>query len=366
MALWELDQFQGPRFLGFVRNIPQPEAFMGANWLPDQNVFDLAFEYILGTDERPVMAHVMGWDSEAPIHGRPGLGEKISGELPPIKRKARMSEKEIIRFLSPRAGTTDVQDAVNYVYDLTSRLVESVFARAEWLRIKALSEDTVDYNEGGVQFQFDFGLNDQFQILLRSTGAVNDAGGDESGNFGPPWSDTANATPISDLMTISDRVEDETGFRPDRMVLSRKARGYLLQNTAARELIRGASAPDATLTQQELDTLLTLYDLPRLITYNARVKTEQPDGTTVEDRVQRENRAFLLPPPTVQLGSTLWGPTAESRPLLGTTLADQAPGVIAVTYGQEEPPSEWTKAVGVAFPSIPGAEHLAQMELWEA
>ena len=85
MALWELDEFQGPQFLGFVRNVPTPPGFMGQRWLPDQTTFDLEFEYILGAWRRPVMAHVVGWDSEAPIHGRPALGQKVSGELPPIR-----------------------------------------------------------------------------------------------------------------------------------------------------------------------------------------------------------------------------------------------------------------------------------------
>ncbi len=64
------------------------------------------------------------------------------------------------------------------------------------------------------------------------------------------------------------------------------------------------------------------------------------------------------------IGATLWGPTAESRPLIGTPLSSQAPGVYAVAYGQEEPPSEWIKAVGVTFPSMPGADKLGQMKLW--
>src|SRR3954471_23636703 len=101
MALWQLDEFKPPALLGFIRNIPTPQAFIGTRWLPNRVVNDLDFEYILGASKKPVMAHVMGFDSEAPIHGRPGLGERVRGELPPIKRKARFGEKEIIKFLAP-------------------------------------------------------------------------------------------------------------------------------------------------------------------------------------------------------------------------------------------------------------------------
>lgn len=362
MALWELDQFQGPRFLGFVRNVPTPPAFAGRRWLPDQTVFDLAFEYILGAQERPIMAHVMTWDAEAPIHGRPALGRKVSGELPPIKRKARISEKEIIRFLTPRAGVPDVQAAIDSVYNLTGTLLDSVQSRVEWLRMQALSEDTVVYNEGGVQFAMDYGLTANFQIDL--TTMLDGDGTDVAATYSTVWSDTANSNPVLDLQVICDLIELTKGFRPAEFVCSKKTVNYMLANVAMRNLIRGTTAPAAILTRQEIDTLFTLYGLPTIVTYDVILRNEEEDGTYSDVRPLAENRAFLVPPSTATLGNTLWGPTAESRPLLGTNLASQAPGIMAVTYGEEEPPSEWVKAVGVAFPSIPGADLLGQMKLY--
>ena len=75
-----------------------------------------------------------------------------------------------------------------------------------------------------------------------------------------------------------------------------------------------------------------------------------------------ETKAFMIPAGGV--GETLWGPTAESRNLIGTPLASQAPGIIAVTYGTEEPPAEWVKAAAVAFPTMPNAHLLAQAKLY--
>jgi hypothetical protein len=299
MALWELDEFQGPQFLGFVRSVPEPNTFLGTRWLPNQTVFDLEFEYIKGVNDKPVMAHVMGWDSEAPIHSRAQAGERVSGELPPIKRKSKVSEKEIIRFLTPRAGVPDVQTAINSVYNLTADLLDSVQARVEWLRMQALSENKVVYNEGGVIFAF---------------------------------------------------------------VCSRKTSGLLVNNQAMRDLIRGANAPTAVLTTGEIQALFQIYDLPTVVTYDVKVRNENADGTYSEVRPLAENKAFLTTPGGV--GKTLWGPTAESRPLLGTNLASQAPGIYAVTYGKEEPPSEWVKAVGVSFPSMPDSHTLAQMKIF--
>ncbi len=359
MALWELDEFQGPRFLGFVRNVPAPEPFVGQQWLPNQTTFDLEFEYIKGVNDRPVMAHVMGWDSEAPIDGRPPLGERVSGELPPIKRKAKVGEKEIIRFLSPRAGTPDRQSAIDSVYRLTGRLVESIQARVEWLRIQALSEDKITYNEGGVIFEFDYGIDPAFQWNYDT---AQDGAAASTGTGGVAWNLPATASPIDDLTKHCNAMETKTGYRPATIVMSRKALNYLLQSAEIKGLIRPAGAPDSILTQAEVNNVFALYGLPTIQTYDVKVRSENADGTASDVRPLAENKAFLVPAGGV--GNTLWGPTAESRPLLGTSLASSAPGIYAVTYGKEEPPSEWVKAVAVAFPSMPDAHLLGQATLW--
>lgn len=362
MALWELDEFQGPRFLGFVRNVPVPEAFSGRRWLPDRTINDLSFDYIKGSFDRPVMAHLMGWDSEAPIHGRPGLGERVQGELPPIKRKARFSEKEIIRFLTPRAGSSDVQDAINSVYRVTAQLLDSVQARVEWLRLQALSEDTVAYNEGGFVMDFDFGITPEYQIDL--TTGLDGAANDVSASVGDEWDEPTTGNGILTLQYLCDKIEDETGFRPAEVVMSRKAVGHLLRQDDVRGMIRGSSAPSTTLTRAEVDTIFDLYNLPPIRTYDVVLNSEEEDGTYTEVRPLAQNKAFLVPGGGTFLGETLWGPTAESRPLIGTNLQSQAPGIFATTYGTDEPPEEWVKAVGVSFPSMPGANLLGQITLW--
>lgn len=357
MALWELDEFKPPQFLGYVRSLPPPPGFSASRWLPDRTVSDLEFEYILGANRKSVMAHVMGFDSEAPIHGRPGLGERVTGELPPIKRKARIGEKAIIRFLTPRSGTADVDTAINSVYNTTAELLDSLQARFEWLRMQALSEDTVVYDEGGVIFNFDYGLLDKYQLNL----PANTDGAGNSLTLGGEWDTPASSNPIVGLQYICDKLQQETGWRPPELVCSAKALGFLLQNTAMREMIRGTSAPSTVITPQELQVLFSLYNLPTITTYDVYVTKENDDGTYTDVRTMAENKAFLPPP---NLGNLLVGPTAESRVLYGTPLAAAAPGVWAETYGTTEPPAEWVKAAAVAFPTMPEAGRLAQMTLW--
>lgn len=358
MALWELDAFQGPEFLGYVRGIPTSNLHLGAQLLPDQQTDDLSFSYIRGVNNRPVMAHVMGYDSEAPIGGRAGLGDEVAGELPPIKRKSKITEKELIRFLQPRANSNDKQAAIDSVYDLTDGLVSGIQDRVEWLRMQALSEDTVDYDEGGVKFKFDFGINDKFQLDLPTK---QDGAGVSVPQLGDAWSQVNTADPISDLVYICDLVGATTGFRPARMVLRRKVLSYLQQNKKIRELLKGVNAPTGIVTTTEIASLFALYDLPVIIEYSATMVREKADGSQEVVSPLDEEKVILLP--AENIGNTLWGPTAESRVLIGTKLSAQAPGIMAVTYGTEEPPAEWVKAAAVSFPTMPNVHQLAQLEV---
>lgn len=366
--LWELDEFQGPEFLGFVRAIPEPNEFIGSRWLPNLTINDLAFEYILGTSRRPVMATILGWDSEAPLHGRRPLGEKVSGELPPIKRKVRFGEKELIRFLTPRANTSDEQDAIDSVYNLTAEVIEAVFARVEWLRMQALTEDKIVYSEDGVIFEFDYGIDDTHQIDLVTQ--QDGAGTSIASDVSTVWTDLNNSNPIFDLGYACDKIQGEGKPRPVEFVCSRKTVGLMLNNTAIRQLIRGSSAPAAILTREELNTAFQLYELPPIVTYDVTVQAEGASGTLTDVRPMAQNKGFLVPgggpvlPGHSALGATLWGPTAESRELIGTPLSTQAPGVYAKTYGKEDPPEEYVKAAGVTFPSMPGADSLVQFKLY--
>lgn len=364
MALYQLDEFKPAQFLGYVRSVPEPNQFTGVNFLPNQTVFDLAFEYVLGANRSPVMAHVMGWDSEAPIHGRRGVGEKVSGELPPIKRKSRIGEKEIARFMSPRANTPDVQLAIDAVYTDVGDLLDSIQARVEWLRLQALSEDKVLYDESGVQFAFDFGIDDEFQIDLSGVNPVDGAGTDVSADFTGAWDDPANSNPVLDLQEICNRAEEKTGRRPVTFVTSRRTANLFANNAAIKKMVRGTDSPDVMLTPGEVQSIFDRYELPTVVTYDTKIQKENEDGTYSDIRPLAPNKGFLLPEGFSTGNRTLWGPTAESRVLYGTPLAGQAPGIWAETYGTTEPPAEWTKAAAVAFPSMPEANLVCQMTLY--
>jgi hypothetical protein len=162
-------------------------------------------------------------------------------------------------------------------------------------------------------------------------------------------------------MHLCDKMQDETGQRPRTFLCSRKYASYLVDNASIKGWIYPTNAPDRPLLPGEVQGLFTRYDLPDIVTYDVTVNAEAHDGTVSTVRPMRQNAAVLLPQGSV--GNTLWGPTAESRALIGTQYSQMAPGLWASTYGVDEPPGEWSKVVAVAFPTMPDAHLLGQMTL---
>lgn len=370
MALWELDAFKPPTLLGFVRQAYEavPQEFQGSTWLPDRTVDDLSFEYLLGANRRPAMATVMSFDAEAPLASRAGQAERIQGELPPIKRKMRISEKEIIRFTQPRIASGDRGRAIEQVYRDIFDLTVALQSRAEWMKMQTLSEDLLVYDEDGIKWAFDYGINGDFQWDIPSkldNHSRNGAGySDQSIPVGGVWTDPATATYVNDLQQICDRIQRTTGRRPRRFTCSLKAANLFLDSAEIKALVRGTAAgvTSLRLSPGEVQQVFDRYQLPTINTYDATVMRENKDGSLTEVRCMAENKAFLDQGGPV--GEFLHGPTAESRVLAGTELAAAGPGVWANTYATDEPPAEWTKVAMVAFPTAPELNRVGQMTLW--
>lgn len=361
MALWDLEEFMPKNLLPWVRMQPTPAAFAAQRWLPNLTVDELDFEYIKGRRGQTVMAHVMGFDAEAPIASRQVGGGKVSGTLPPIKRKSRIGEREIIKFVSPRQGSTEQRQAINQVYRDTADLLDSIQARVEWLRIKSMSEPTVEYDEDGVVFEFDFGLTPELQFDLT---AKSDGTGTTIADFGGDWANHETSTPITDLQWIVKQGLRLHGQRYSEFVTSSEVIAHLQASKELWLLSRGPQGIPGILTQGEIDAVFARYGLPTPVSYDVFLTREEADGSLTDFQALGAGRGFLVP--VTPLGNTLWGPTAESLSLYGTPLQGQAPGIYASTFNTTEPVAEWIKAAAVSFPTMPNAHVLSQLQLTAA
>lgn len=339
-----LKEFSRRATLAYAR-ARQPRNYVGQTLFPVNTVNELTFEYWRSQNMLPVMASVQAFGAEAQIASRDGA-VKVSGEIPPIKRKINLGERHLIAL--KREGAGDVGMVRDQLYNDLDNMIDSVQARIEAMRMSAVASGQIVLNENGVVMTVDYGVPQGNQDALP---AQNVAGGQ--------W-DQANAEPITMIQTWVDAVVASSGVKPTRALTSSTVVANMIRNAQIRTMIYGDAGGSRAVSINQLNDLLETLDLPRIATYDLQARVQADNGQITTARFFPANRFVLLP--ETPLGDTLIGPTAEA--LLDTEVdAKEVAGVYAVVTQETEPPAIWTKAAACAIPTFPMADAVFQAQV---
>jgi hypothetical protein len=339
-----IKEFSRKRTLAYAR-ARQPRNHVGPTLFPVRTISELSFEYWKSQNLLPVMASVQAYGAEAQIAGRDGA-EKISGEIPPIKRKIGLDERLLIAL--KREGAGDVEMVRNQLFNDLDNMIDAVFARIEKMRMDALATGQIVLNENGVVMTVDYGVPATNRDALA---AANQADGQ--------W-DQDNAEPITMIQTWVDTVVSVSGIRPTRALTSNTVVANLIKNAQVRTMIYGDQGGSRAVSVTQLNELMATLNLPQIATYDLQVRTQAENGTITTVRFFPANRFVLLPPDP--LGETLMGPTAEA--LLDPEVeAKESAGIYAIVTQEIEPPAIWTKAAATAIPTFPMADAVFQAQV---
>lgn len=329
-----LKEFSRKATLSYART-RQPRNYLGEVLFPRNELAELTFEYWKSANLLPVMASVQAHGAEARIASRDGA-TKIMGEIPPIKRKIALNERELIAL--KREGAGDDERVRTQLYNDLDNMVDAVWARIEKMRMDAVAYGQLALNENGIIMTVDYGV----PAANKETLAGNAL-----------WSDTANSDPVGDVQRWVDAVVSSSGARPTRALASNVVVANLIKNATVRKMIFGDQGGSRAVSLNQVNDLLESLDLPRIATYDLQVRSEAEDGTLTTVRFFPSTRFVLLPQDP--LGETLIGPTAEA--LLDPEVdARDVRGVYAAVTQETEPPGVWTKAAAAAIPTFPMAD----------
>lgn len=317
-------------------------AYRGAELFPSVTVNELTFEYWKELHNIPVMARVQAFGAEAEIASREGA-EKISGEIPTIKRKINLTGRALIALR--REGVGDIDFVRNTLYNDMDNMIDSVLARIEKMRIDAVTTGKIKLAEGGVLMEVDFRVPSSHKQSLT---------GDSK------WSAYSSATPIQDMQRWRDKVIDDTGISPLRTWASTKIISHLLHSAEVRQLVYGDNGGSRAIALPQLNSVLQTMGLPPISVYDSRVRTQKEDGAYEVARFWPEELLVMMP--GEKLGDTLVGPTEEA--MLDTQMdARDMAGVHAMVYQENEPPMIWTKASGTSMITFPMADSVFQAKV---
>lgn len=295
-----------------------------SQYLPSVQVDDLMYRFSRGGGSLLEAAPYQAYDTEATIAGREGV-TRVTGELPPIKRKIRLGEYERLR--QRHATNSEVTDALMTDSETITRQIAT---RVEKARADALVTGEVVINENGMVATVDFGRTSAHEVTA-----------------GTAWSNTGSATPLTDLLAWRDTYVDTNGEDPGVILTSRKVVGYLLRNAEIRVLAGSLAGSPAIVSEAQLEAVLSVHGLPPISVYDAKYKSGG-----VATRFIPEDKLLFLPSDPSELGGTFWGTTVEALDGGYALESGEEAGIVSGVYRVEESPALWTKAAAIVLPVL--------------
>lgn len=325
---------------GYVRealsDYPQNQ-FTLARWLPNRNISDIQYRFAAGGTGLADAAQFRTYDAESPIGRRQGL-TRVTGELPPISLKTRLSEYDSLRIRNGALNASN-EEVIKAILNDGVKNARSLEARMEFARADAISNGSVTIAENGVSASVSFGRAGGMSVTAATL-----------------WSTTATADPFGDLDTWRTAYVAQNGAEPGAILMSRSTLALMRRCVnVAKAVFPTSTGIPTLLSQTNITDALAAFGLPPLYVYYAQANTYAGSATAVLPA----NKVFLLPEPVdptdyegTQLGATFWGTTAEAQlPEYGIEDGDQ-PGIVVGTYHDPDPVGLWTKAAAIGLPIL--------------
>jgi len=320
----------------YYQNNPLNTApYLGATLFPAKKQLGLDLSWIKGANGLPVALMPSEFDAKATVRDRIGFS-KVQTEMPFFREAKRIGEKdrqELNRLLSSNLGDA-VDSLIANIYDDAADLVKGALVQPERMIMQLLSTGKIAITANRMNYDYDYKMPEGHKEELLTTAR---------------WSDSAS-TPIQDIISWQDLIEDDTGSRPTSAILTRKTFGYLLAHDSIRKDLNPLGSQNIILT----DSMVKQYLLNKLglsvAVYNKKYTAE--DGTL--KNFYPDDYITLIP--DGGLGNTYYGTTPEESDLMtGETNADVSivnTGVAITTIKEAHPVNVQTIVSEIVLPSF--------------
>jgi hypothetical protein len=330
-----IDDYVSPvELTWYAREVPQP-----ANLILDQFLGNTQINHIeaeIGEIRKTNRAaRFRSWDTPVAI-GKRDTFESHRVKIPPLGQKLPVGEYEQLQLALARTGGNDRAAMIEAIYNDTDNNVRSIYNRIEIARGDVLQDGKFTLvNEDGLSLEADFSLPTDNNVTPSTL-----------------WNDAANATPLTNLRAWMLYYATLNGTRPGYMICGEDVISALETNEEVRQAISyGGNILRPFATDADLAGIFATNRFPTIVPYDTVIEVEG-----VNQRVIAANKVIFLPPTPSDLGFTGWGITAEALALMGSSnpqlTFQQAPGIVAVTTREGDPPRVWSKAGATCMPLI--------------
>jgi len=342
-------------FLGYYeKKNPEYEVSMELqNLFPIKPVMGLDYSFIKSSNGAVELTSPSAYDAEPIVQNREGF-DALSGELPLFRKKMVLSEKEkaMILNISSNGSLTEIARALEQVYDDEMKLINGAKMTMEYLRAKALFDGKITMASKGGAVNIDYKVPAGHKATLSGTDA---------------WDD-ASATILDDIKDWADTIEEDTGIRPNTLMLNRNTYKLFRSNTQVRNnliplsLVASATvSANVAITDVQIDSSIQAYcGIDKIVVYNRKVTLDKTILDLVED-----NKVAMFYDGDI-LGNTMVGvsPAEQDASRIsdaGGDVAVTSEGIAINTYvSQRAPYRVGTEVEFIGVPSFPMADFVFQ------
>lgn len=320
----------------YIEKNPSNEVpYLGATLFPAKKQLGLDLSWIKGSNGLPVALTPSEFDAKATVRDRIGFS-KVQTEMPFFRESMRVGEKdrqELNRLLASNLDQA-YKTIITNIYDDVANLVKGAEVQPERMIMQLLSTGKIGITANRVNLDYDYKMKDDHKETL--------VGGAE-------WSNP-DSTPIQDILTWQDTVEENTGTRPTKSIMTRKTFGYLLNHKSIRLDMNPLGGQNIIMTDSMLKQYLQTKFGLSVAVYNKKFRAE--DGSL--QNFYPDDHITLIPDGT--LGNTWMGTTPEESDLLtGGTDADVRivnTGVAITTVKEPHPVNVMSIVSMITLPSF--------------
>lgn len=335
MLLWDL---VSPADLTvFSRRVPDDLPDSLSRFLPNRSIVGVKSRTARFTRTN-VTAMYRAYNAETPIGKRPDVVRVSEFVLPPVGQKLLITEWEYLYLQYATSGGGAAAALIQQIYDDVEQNTRAIRNRIELARGQLLCTGKFSLvDENNLTIEADYGL------------ATTGTAGTHTPTSAVSWSDTTNATPLTDEQTWTQTIKTDSGAAPVAALMADATVTLLARNAEYRAAFWGGLAgSQPNLSRAQVNQIRSDYGLAPIQTYDHRLSV---DG--VDTRVTDVNKVVLV---TANAGETQFGITADSLQLVGSKAVDfttnQAPGIFSALYKNTDPVEGWTKSTAVAMPIL--------------
>lgn len=311
--------------------------YLGDELFPSDKKLGLQLDWIKGSRGLPVVLKPSAYDVKAVKRPRIGFS-KLTTQMPFFKESTGIDEetRQKLNMVMETGNQAYIDSVMNQVFDDETELLKGARAQRERMKMMLLTTGAISIAANGQAYDYDYGMPQ-----------------DHKGEVTVSWSNP-DADIYSDIEKILDKIEDDTGIRPERAVVSQKTWGYFRKNKYFRNAILGNNSA-APVSDDQIRTYLKDNLEIEVVKYTKKYIDEAGNKQAyVPDDV-------FVAFPKGALGKGWFGTTPEESDLMSGTAANVSitdTGVAVTTVKETDPVNVDTKVTMIFLPSCPTIDQI--------